>query len=426
MNKTIVILSALIISTSVHAQVLNVMEVQQEHNQWCWAGVSSSILDYYCTPTDQCDIAEYTRTVATWYDYGAENCCENPNAGCNYVNYAWGYSGSIQDILYHFGDIQSNGVSSYLTHTQLKASLMNNKLFVIRWGWVGGGGHFVLGHGVVDSQIYYMDPWYGEGYKIANYSWVKNGGSHQWTHTLRIQIEPDESIPFPYNIDGDELMCIGESVDYSVDQDNNLNEYTWSIPSDWEGQSNSNSISCIAGESDGEISVIATNDCGSSLPTSISVSPSPVPETPIITQSENLLTSSVESGNCWNNQDGIIDGATNQEFLVTETGSYYVIIDQLGCPSQPSNIIDITLNVEQQNLIVSNFSIYPNPFIDCIHLKSKNIDRKITYSICNMLGEKLISGEFQNAATIDLSHLSKGTYILRSSDGSTIIINKQQ
>lgn len=173
-----------------YTQVLNVSEIIQEQNQWCWSGVSKCILDYYGYPQLQCDIAEYARTVITWTSFGTQNCCANPNAGCNYWNYAWGYPGSIQDILVHFGNIQNYGVSYALPLAQINTEIADNHPFVVRWGWNTGGGHFVLGHGVNASDVYYMNPWFGEGLHISTYSWLVNDGSHTWTHTNLLTTAP--------------------------------------------------------------------------------------------------------------------------------------------------------------------------------------------------------------------------------------------
>jgi hypothetical protein len=178
------------------AQVLPVRLMFQEQNQWCWSGVSACILDYYCHTTPQCEIAEYTRTVETFGDisFGNTPCCTNP-ASCNNWNYLWGGPGSIQDILIHFGNISNTGVSSALTKNQVETEITNNRLFVIRWGWDTGGGHFVVGHGIFGDMIYYMNPWYGEGLLIGTYSWVCSGGGHTWTHTGTIDTTPPFSTP---------------------------------------------------------------------------------------------------------------------------------------------------------------------------------------------------------------------------------------
>jgi hypothetical protein len=181
---------------SFQAQVLPVHLVTQDQNQWCWSGVSACILDYYCHTTAQCDIAEYTRTVETFGDisFGSIPCCTNP-ASCNNWNYSWGGPGSIQDILIHFGNINNTGVSSSLTQNQVETEIANNRLFVIRWGWDSGGGHFVVGHGINGDMLFYMNPWYGEGLMMSTYTWVCSGGGHTWTHTNTIDTTPPFSIP---------------------------------------------------------------------------------------------------------------------------------------------------------------------------------------------------------------------------------------
>lgn len=179
---TLVVIATLL-CRSLLGQVLTVNQITQEQNQWCWAGSSKCILDYYNNPIDQCAIADYTRTVATWHNFGSVNCCTNPSGECNYWNYNWGNPGSIQDILVHFSGIQNSGRASALSVSDVQSELGGGKPFVIRWGWTTGGGHFVVGHGYKDDMMYYMDPWYGEGLKIASYSWVVSGSSHNWTHT---------------------------------------------------------------------------------------------------------------------------------------------------------------------------------------------------------------------------------------------------
>jgi len=164
-------------------------EVIQEQNEWCWTGVTAAIFDYFKNSVTQCEIAEYTRTVATWHDFGSEDCCINPNLGCNYWNYNYGSYGSIEDILESMQNkisIQNYGLSRKLTMIEVETDLSNNKPFVIRWVWDGGGGHFLVGYGIDENYLHYMNPWFGEGNKIGTYDWVSLGGGHTWTHTNRI------------------------------------------------------------------------------------------------------------------------------------------------------------------------------------------------------------------------------------------------
>ena len=177
-------------SNAIMAQMLNVSEEIQEQSEWCWAGVSKCILDYYGDSTLQCEIADYTKNVATWHNFGSVNCCNDASQGCNYWNYGYGYSGSIADILVFFGGIQNYGIGNILSEQTISNELSNGRPFVIRWGWYSGGGHFVIGYGKSNQTIYYMNPWFGEGMKFANYSWIKDDGIHQWTHTNVLTTSP--------------------------------------------------------------------------------------------------------------------------------------------------------------------------------------------------------------------------------------------
>lgn len=182
------------ISISVNAQILNVQSEIQDYDQWCWAASSQCILAYYGFPEQQCTIAEYTRETATFQSFGTVNCCTDATQGCDNWDYNYGYTGSIQDILIHFGNIQNTGIANPLTPSEITTELQNNRLFVIRWGWSTGGGHFLVGYGISGNNLYYMNPWFGEGLKISTIAYVDSGvggtgtstATHTWTHTNEI------------------------------------------------------------------------------------------------------------------------------------------------------------------------------------------------------------------------------------------------
>lgn len=178
------------LSPACQGQTLAVPLCIQEKSQWCWAAASQSILGYYGLDHSQCMIAEYTRTVATWQNFGNIHCC---SGACNYWNYLQGTAGSIQDILMNFGQMETIWVSSYLTQTHIQAEIAGNRPFVIRWGWTSGGGHFVVGHGIDQDYLMYMDPLYG--FKIADYSWVVQSANHQWTSTLTLDRSVSNKAP---------------------------------------------------------------------------------------------------------------------------------------------------------------------------------------------------------------------------------------
>lgn len=137
-----------------------------------------------------------------------------------------------------------------------------------------------------------------------------------------------------------------------------------------------------------------------------------IPPAPIITQNGSTLSSNAVSGNQWYNQDGIINGATNQNFTVSTNGDYYVIVTIAGCSSDTSNIIHITnagIKFIEDNKTIK---VYPNPAIDKVSVSCNNVqDLKIQFF--NILGECVLQREL-NCVTnyIDINSLSKGIYII--------------
>jgi|GEM_PF-3693731 len=172
---------------------IDVPVVTQEQTEWCWVGVSTSVLRYYNQSVTQCQIANYARTTATWHDFGQDDCCTKGGGACNWWNYNYGYSGSIQEILKKWG-VGNIGQAGTLTLDQIGKQLEAKRPFVIRWGYVAGGGHFIVGHGVSDSSIHYMDPWPGEGSKIAKYSWIVSNKDKKWDGTNVLTTNPTASV----------------------------------------------------------------------------------------------------------------------------------------------------------------------------------------------------------------------------------------
>ncbi len=193
----IVICLVMACNINLFSQYLRVPETIQEQDQWCWAATSSCVLKYYGSNIQQCEAAEYTREVANWHNFGNINCCVDPLQGCNYWNYNYGNLGSIEDILHHWG-VYNYGVEGVLGIPMCQVEINSGHPFIIRWGWTGGGGHFLVGHGVDvnNSMLYYMDPWFNEGLHIASYSWVVQNSDHTWTHTNRMITDPQfPSVP---------------------------------------------------------------------------------------------------------------------------------------------------------------------------------------------------------------------------------------
>lgn len=71
--------------------------------------------------------------------------------------------------------------------------------------------------------------------------------------------------PQPGLIQGDTVVCPGQTKIYNVPPVNGATSYVWILPSGWSGSSTTNSITTTAGTNGGVISVYAKNSCGEGL-----------------------------------------------------------------------------------------------------------------------------------------------------------------
>lgn len=155
---------------SAFSTVLNVPQVFQQQTQWCWAGTTQAVFQFYGIHLSQPQIAQFG------------------SGGRNEWIYLYGQSGfrsSIKNIFNHWG-VASQPFPRALTTVEAKQQMLMNKPVIVRWGWRTGGGHFVILRGLneTNNQAFIMDPWFGKGHQIVNINWLKNSRRHAWTHSL--------------------------------------------------------------------------------------------------------------------------------------------------------------------------------------------------------------------------------------------------
>jgi len=159
---------------------LNVPEITQDTGVWCWAACTQAVLQYYGIQEEQCDVVNVARELAGW---GSDDCCiYQYGTSCYRMNWLYDAPGSVYDILQQYG-VNSSGIASFLTLSQVEHEISNGKPFLFRWGGDGYPvGHFLVGRGVCFDNLFYLDPLYGYGF--SPYDWVVHNEEHDWTHTL--------------------------------------------------------------------------------------------------------------------------------------------------------------------------------------------------------------------------------------------------
>ncbi len=167
-------------------RTLNVPLTTQEHSQWCWSASSKAVINFFKSPPSQCTIANWAWGI----NYSCGNTNFNWNSYANSPNSLYGTSGSVQNILAHWG-VSTWSYNYASSWNSIVSDIDNNKPFVIRFGWTSGGGHIMAGNGYEIwngyDYVIYMNPWPGEGNSEDYYSWMVSASDHRWTDTLRVR-----------------------------------------------------------------------------------------------------------------------------------------------------------------------------------------------------------------------------------------------
>jgi hypothetical protein len=99
------------------------------------------------------------------------------------------------------------------------------------------------------------------------------GSSSQQTLALSVRTLPST----PSAISGGATFCEGSTHTLSTEAVQGADSYQWTIPSDWSGESTSNSISITTGRSSGDVLLAAVNQCGKSVNVILAVTINPLP-----------------------------------------------------------------------------------------------------------------------------------------------------
>jgi hypothetical protein len=221
-------------------------------------------------------------------------------------------------------------------------------------------------------------------------------------------------------ISGPASVCAGTSgIVYSVPAISNASSYIWSVPSGASivsgGNTNSITVNFATSASSGSFGVYGTNSCGNGTPSpAYVVTVNPIPPTPVITFVNDVLSSSIATGNQWY-QDGVaIAGATNQTYEPTSAGDYYVIVTLNGCSSGESNHIWVSLTAIN-DVEESNFTVYPVPnngtfTVSVTHAQAGTY----TIRVVNALGQSIFEQVQETDGTfkkdVDLNYAPNGMY----------------
>lgn len=136
------------------------------------------------------------------------------------------------------------------------------------------------------------------------------------------------------------------------------------------------------------------------------------PTTPVISLNGNVLHSTSATGNQWHNQNGPIAGATQQDYTPTINGTYYSLVTNHQCTSDTSNKIEVIVSGDIRISDQTAFTVMPNPANKYLNVISPFTSQTVSYKITDIHGREILSGFFQDKATIQIESLFKGSYFI--------------
>ena len=148
----------------------------------------------------------------------------------------------------------------------------------------------------------------------------------------------------PDTISGSLSLCNADSMEYTVPLQTGVGSYNWTLPFGWSGISNSNSITVLPSANGGLLEVAASNLCGASAASNLTVS---YIGSPSVIANANLsqvclgdsvqLTGTGADSYVWNNN--VSNGLA---FAPLSTSNYIVVGTLNGCNN--SDTITVTVN----------------------------------------------------------------------------------
>jgi len=148
------------------------------------------------------------------------------------------------------------------------------------------------------------------------------------------------------------------------------------------------------------------------------------PTTPTITINGNILKTDSPVGNQWYDLNGMIDGATNQEYNAIIDGYYYVIITHSGCSSDNSDSVNVIISGIE---IVDNkpiIDIYPNPVANELNIEVEGYNEKVSFEIFNDIGTVVSKGTFIERTKENTGLLKSGFYLIKLKIKGTYYLKK--
>jgi hypothetical protein len=234
---------------------------------------------------------------------------------------------------------------------------LNNTGTALIYSTYIGGSEYDGGYSIAidgSGNAYITGETWSTDYDITAGTYQTTFGGEGDVFVTKLCFNPSQ----PETIIGDIIVCAGSSQTYSVTPVTGSTSYSWTLPGGWSGSSTTNTINTTVGINTGIISVVANNECGSSIAQTLSVSvdnslpsqPGSINGDTVLcagsTQTFSVVAVSGPSTYTWTLPSGWTGSSTTDSIQVSagSNGGTITVIAHNGCGSSPAQTINITVN----------------------------------------------------------------------------------
>ena len=232
--------------------------------------------------------------------------------------------------------------------------------------------------------------------------------------------------PIPNFTVSDQSICAGDCLVFTDATTGPVQTYTWTFAGAFPLNSNQQNPSFICYQTPGNFSVTLTVDngtCTNSITFADYIIVTQAAQPSITQVGDTVISSPALTYQWYELSSGAIPGAVFQDYVVLQSGFYFVCIqDAAGCTAC-SDTFYADLNITVPEISQPAFSVYPNPVRDVLKVKvSSTTITAIT--IVDVMGKRIFKAEPKvNASTksIDVTPLATGVYWIeaKTSSGKT-------
>lgn len=241
---------------------------------------------------------------------------------------------------------------------------------------------------------------------ITYFVTVSDGGDCQSVDSVSIEVYPLPSIVLA----ADTAACANACIELNPAIDAEIQSVIW-IPSEGLNDPNVlNPIWCADEDNSFTLTIIDLNNCEATA--TIAATVLPLPEAPVVSFDGITLLSTDAVAYQWYLNGELIPGATDQNLVPEQNGTYTVEIESIdGCSvfSEDFNLINLSTSQSDAAAII----IYPNPTDGIVTFSGLPANQQIhRLQVTNLAGAIVLETK-KFDGQIDLSELPSGTYLIK-------------